>query len=500
MKLEPIFLLSCAITILPATSRFVNPSDAKRIERVEAGLTRDVIRFAGRPPQTMSLRERMEHYRVNGLSIAVIDKGEVAWTKTYGVADASSLETLTPETLFQTASMGKLITAVAALQLVKAGKITLDEDVNDKLVSWKVPSNAFTAQQKVTLRRLLNHSAGFANDEGFAGYPPGHPVPTLGQLVRHQPPTSGKPVEIDLVPGSVMRYSGFGYLVVQQLIEDVTGRRFQDYVEQEIFRKLQMPLSTYRFSPDQELGRLVARGHEGNGTIDPSKKYHVYPEAAAAGFWSTPIELARLLIQLQRELKGESTQLLNQALMQTMLSPQFDSNPRGIGVVLQGASRAEGFGHSGANAGYQSVLYATTATGQGAVVMTNSDEGIELVMEVVRSIANEYKWPFLQTRLTQTLPDSARKQYVGLFHSEVGLSERIRENKRGLSLQFMEPGQKKWSSPRYLHWLGGQRFIIEQAPDDLLFTFQLDNQGRTQGILFEKYAGTKYRFERGTKN
>ena len=261
-----------------------------------------------------------------------------------------------------------------------------------------------------------------------------------------------------------------------------------------------MSLSTYRFMPDQELGRLVARGHEGNGRIDPARKYKVYPEAAAAGFWSTPGELARLLIQLQRELKGESTLLLNQALMQTMLSPQFDSNPRGVGVLLQGASQVEGFSHSGANAGYQSVLYATTATGQGAVVMTNSDEGIELAMEVVRSIANEYEWPFLQTRLTETLPDSARSHYGGLYVSKAGMSLRIGENKRGLTLQFMEASQKKWSSSLQLYRLKGQGYIIEQAPDDLLFTFELDGQRKAQGILFEKYGGTKYQFKRDAKN
>lgn len=472
------------------------PSNAERIQRVEAGLTQEVIRTAGSSSKVWLLQERMKHYRVNGVSVAVIDQGKVVWTKAYGTADASTKELLTSQTLFQTASMGKVVTAIAALQLVKAGKITLDEDVNGKLTSWQVPLNDFTAREKVTLRRLLNHSAGFINDEGFAGYPPSHPIPTLGQLLRHQSPTNGKPVEIGLVPGSAMRYSGFGYLVVQQLIEDLTGQRFQNYVEQEIFRKLQMSQSTYGLSPDQELGRQVARGHYGDGRIDPSKKYHVYPEAAAAGFWSTPGELARLLIQLQQELKGESTLLLNQTLMQTMLNPQFDSNNRGMGVVLQGASRAEGFGHSGANAGYQSVLYATTTTGQGAIVMTNSDEGIELALEVVRSIANEYEWPFLKTQWTQMLSDSARKQYIGQFQSEVGLSYRISEDKDGLRLQFMEGLQKKWSSPLYLYQLEGQRFIAKEAPDDLLFTFELDKQGKVQGILFEKYAGTKYHFEK----
>jgi len=471
------------------------------MERVEAGLTAARICRLGEPPQTSSLQERMKHYRVNGLSIAVIDQGKIAWTRAYGVADASTREPLTTETLFQTASIGKVVTAVAALQLVKAGKLKLDEDVNDKLVSWKVPVNEFTARENVTLRRLLNHSAGFTRDEGFAGYPPGQAVPTLGQILRHQPPANGQPVGIGQVPGSAMHYSGFGYLVVQQLIEDVTGQRFQEYVEQAIFRKLPMPLSTYRFMPDQELGRPVARGHEGNGRVDPTRKYQLYPEAAAAGFWSTPAELARLLIQLQRELSGESTLLLNQALVQTMLSPQFDGNNRGIGVVLQGASQVEGFGHSGANAGYQSVLYATTATGQGAVVMTNSDDGIALAMEVIRSIANEYRWPFLQTRLVQTLPDSARSRFVGLFASKAGMSFRIGESGRELTLQFKEAGQPKWSPSLPLHPVedqpaDGQRFIIEQAPDDLRFTFWFDNQTRAQRIRFEKYGGTTYEFSR----
>lgn len=498
----PVSLISSAFTIkqqrsfAAQTSQFVVNTHQERIERVENGLTGVAILPEGKKNKTMNLLERMKYYKVNGMSIAVIDKSEIAWSKAYGVIDVSTKEPVTSQTLFQTASIGKVITALAALQLVKAGKITLDEDVNLWLTSWKVPENQYTEKEKVTLRRLLNHSAGFVNDEGFAGYAPTDSVPTLKQILNHQAPTKGKEVLIGRIPGPAMQYSGFGYLVIQQLVEDLSGTPFQTYVEKEIFSKLDLPLSTYNFYPDQTLGLKVARGHDEDGKIDKLKKYHIYPEAGAAGFWSTASELAKILIQMQQEENGQSDLILNQSLMHQMLSPQFESNNRGLGVALMGRKQTEGFAHAGSNAGYQCIMYATTATGQGAVVLTNSDEGINLAMEVIRSIANEYQWPFLQTQYVKDIPLESQKQYLGKFRSKEGLSFIIGESKKGLTLQMLEPGQAKPRPAVNLYWLAQQSFVIKEAPEDLLLSFTLDSTKQAKSILLEKYAGAKMILEK----
>ena len=156
-------------------------ADVDSVQRVENGL-RAPIAIKGQPTATMSIAERLKFYRVPGVSVAVINRGKVDWARGYGRTSADGGTPVTTETLFQAASISKHVAAMVALHLVDEGKLALDEDVNLRLRSWKVPENEFTKTEKVTLRRLLNHSAGLTV-HGFPGYEAGSPVPTLVQVL-----------------------------------------------------------------------------------------------------------------------------------------------------------------------------------------------------------------------------------------------------------------------------------------------------------------------------
>ena len=461
-----------------------------KISSVENGLTEDVITSASSSIKKMNINERMKHYHVNGLSIAVVDSGRLQWAKAYGITDAVSREAVTTETLFQTASIGKMITALAALHLVKEGKISLDEDVNQKLTSWKVPESKYTKKEKVTLRRLLNHSGGFTDYYGFAGYRPNDSVPSLLQVLQAQPPANNsKALVVKYVPGKETHYSGGGYLIIQQLIEDITGTSFPEYVEREIFQKLDLKSSTYYFHPDQVDVYRVARGHYDDGRIDSSRKYNIYPEQAAAGFWSTPSDLARIMVEIQEEYNGRSEKILNRELTQAMISNQLESSHRGLGVVLMGAKDVSGFWHSGQNTGYNSLLYATIKSGQGVVIMLNSDGGIELAQEIARSIANEYKWPFMQTRSSKADDLDSLKAHVGRYRSKEGLVIKVGQNKDGLIIQYKDPGHLKFSPSTQLYHLEGGGFIIKEVPD--LLHFEFASVAGKKAMILHKNAGVK---------
>ncbi len=122
-----------------------------RIARVEEGLLPPIV-IAGREPTTYSLQERMEHYSVPGVSVAVIDDYQVVWAKGYGVADVETGAPVTTETLFQAASISKPVAAVGMLKLVEDGRLTLDDNVNSWLTEWPLPENELTAEESVTLR------------------------------------------------------------------------------------------------------------------------------------------------------------------------------------------------------------------------------------------------------------------------------------------------------------------------------------------------------------
>ncbi len=176
----PVALILCAATQPGSSSDQVSSELAARIQRVENGIPPIPISDAG-PPLQLNLEQLMQTYKVPGLSVAVIDNFKIAWAKGYGVTEPGSHNPITIHTLFQAGSISKPVAATGALSLVQQGKLSLDENVNDELKSWQVPDNEFTKDQKVTLRRILSHSAGLTV-HGFPGYAVGAPIPTLIQI------------------------------------------------------------------------------------------------------------------------------------------------------------------------------------------------------------------------------------------------------------------------------------------------------------------------------
>ncbi len=330
--------------------------------------------------------EGMEKYHVPGVSVAVIEHGEISWAQGYGVMEAGSSKPVTVDTMFQAASISKPVASMATLRLVQRGKLSLDTNVNEYLKSWKVPDNEFTTEQKVTLRRIMSHSAGLTI-HGFPGYETGAPLPTVPQILDGQSPANTKPVRVETVPGTKFNYSGGGITIMQLLICDVTGKAFPDFMREMVLGPLHMTHSTYQQPLPDSLAPNAATAHNREG--QPLKgKWHVYPEMAAAGLWTTPSDLARFAIAIQK------AELLSQDMTNQMLTRQIADV--GIGIMLQGTGDNEYFHHGGDNAGFHAMLLASIKGGYGAVIMTNSDGGVKLWHEVMNTIAAEYAWPDLK--------------------------------------------------------------------------------------------------------
>lgn len=359
-------------------------SNATRIAQVEQGLRHAVI-VDGAAPATMNLQARMRHHHVPGVSIAVIENYQLAWARGYGVMQAGAAQAVTTSTLFQAASISKPVAALAALNLVEQGKLQLDEPVNHKLKSWRLPENDFTRATPVTLRQLLSHSAG-TTVHGFGGYPQGDAVPTLVQVLDGAPPANSDAVRVDTVPGKTWRYSGGGTSVAQQLMQDVTQESFTALMQRLVLAPLAMTHSTFAQPLPAEKASTAAHGHKPDGSVIKGG-WHVHPEQAAAGLWTTPSDLAQFALALMQDTAGASAMLTRQP----GLSAQ--GGRMGLGVFLEGHGRAMRFSHGGSNAGYKCYLIAFPQTGQGAVVMTNGDGGGALLREINRAIAAEYAWP-----------------------------------------------------------------------------------------------------------
>ena len=369
----------------PQTVWLAGADQAERVRRVEDALP--LIEIEGDAPLQLTLRRLMEVYRIPGLSIAVFERHALVWAKAYGVKQAGAADPVTPDTLFQAASISKPVTALAALHFVEKGRWTLDENINDRLISWKVPENEFTRVEKVTLRRLLSHTAG-TTVHGFEGYKVTQSLPTLVQVLDGAPPANSPAVRVDLTPGTRERYSGGGTTIVQLMMVDQLRKPFPEIMRDTVLEPLGLAHSSYEQPLPAARAAMAATGTRCDGTsIDG--RWHVYPEMAPAGLWTTPSDLARVAIEVSLASAGRSSRVLSRAMTKQMLTEQ---KPRvGLGWALGPAPGQ--FRHNGANEGFRAYLTAFADTGSGVAIMVNSDNGSRLFDLIAGSVAKEYGWP-----------------------------------------------------------------------------------------------------------
>lgn len=376
------------------------------------------VTVRGEKTNAKTLQARMAELHVPGVSVAVIRDGKIAWAHGFGVTKIGG-PPVTADTLFQAASISKPVTAFGVMRLVQDKKLDLDVDVNQYLRTWKVPVNDYTRQRAVTLRELLTHSAG-VTVHGFAGYEAGATLPSLTQILDGAPPANNPPIRVDTPPGKTFRYSSGGYEIAQQVITDVTGIGFTDFMQQFVLRPLKMTHSTYQQPLDTGLMSHVAIPYRADGT--PVKDGpHVYPEQAAAGLWTTPSDLARFAMGVQDAWSGKSNSVLSLTAAHIMLRPEIRS--QSIGLDTGGTVPHLYFAHGGANEGYRCELLVYEAgDGQGLVVMTNGDQGGEITQEIVRTVAHDNGWPdFSPAERTQVAIDpSLFDRYVGAYRLPAG--------------------------------------------------------------------------------
>jgi CubicO group peptidase (beta-lactamase class C family) len=388
-----------------------SPADAARLARVEASLPGLEVGGAAQP---MDVAAWMALLDVPGLSVAVFDDFKVVWAKAYGVKAAGEPGRVALDTLFQAGSISKPVTAIAALQQVERGTFTLDADINTVLRSWKVPGNDLTVREKVTLRRLLSHRAGLTV-HGFPGYAVTDAVPSIVQVLDGAPPANTAAVRVDLVPGTTFRYSGGGTTIVQLALQDRLGQPFPRIMEDAVIRPLGLRHSTFEQPLPATRAAQAATGHLASGR-QVAGRWHVYPEMAAAGLWTTPSDLAAIAIEVAQARRGRSTRLLRQASVAEMLTPASrdgtDDDTPGLGFFVDRSGRTDRFGHNGADAGFQTILVAFAATGRGAVAMANSDSGRAAARPLIDAIAREYAWPGYSPWMAgvPTLLTAARKR------------------------------------------------------------------------------------------
>ena len=490
-QLRNIFLIIMILGISPCNSQLqkdrvgFTPGSQKqyaenieqRIERVVNGL----LPNASNINEKASLIERISLYKTPGVSIAVVNDYEIEWSRGFGVCEWEKPEPITDTTLFQAASISKPMFALGIMRLVQEGRLDLDEDVNNYLKSWKVPANG-SWQPKVILRQIFSHSAGLTV-HGFPGYLRSDEIPTLVQILNGSDPSNTQPIFVDIIPGLQKRYAGGGTTVAQQLIIDVMGKPFPEIMQNLVLNPLKMEHSTYEQPLPKDWEEFAATAHTRRNQAVKGK-WHVYPEMAAAGLWTTPSDLARAGIEVQRAVMGKST-FISQDIVNQMLTLQTDDNI-GIGFFLDGEGDTVRFSHGGGNQGFKSLLTMYKNIGKGAVIMINSNQGQPIILEIERAIAQEYGWPDYFPK-EKASPDPAQNKlqgYVGEYitKSNFQFVVTIEDDTLFLKPTGQPPIKLILGSGNYLIQFSLKVFNPKVFTDTILFSLEaLDAK-----VLFEK--------------
>jgi CubicO group peptidase (beta-lactamase class C family) len=482
--LRPLALALCTLAIGVANAATPEDDTEARIARVLAGL-RPPVSFVG--DATWTLQERMKHYGVPGLTVTVIDRNGLAWTRVYGLADRELGLPVRPDTLFQAASVSKPVAAFGALTLVRDGKLSLDEPVNARLKSWRIPENDWTRQVPVTLAHLLSHTGGLTV-HGFMGYAADAALPDVRAVLDGSPPANSAAVRVDQAPGQAFRYSGGGYTVAQLLMGEAAGQPFAPLMQQRVLGPLGMADSSFAQPlPAAQLARAAAGVRPDGSAV--AGRHHRYPELAAAGLWSTSQDLARFAIGVQQALAGRS-KLMSAALARDMLTGRAGGD-YGLGLGLPQVDGEAYFAHGGWNEGFCASLMASQRSGQGAAIMINANQPA-LMDELRRAIAHEYGWPGFKTLVPVPATAEALEQAPGRYR--LNAEQVLMVTRRGERLFIGAVGEEARelvpvAGGRYFERGQEQGRAFEPGPDGRLALSLAQPQGPAQ--LLPRLADTQ---------
>lgn len=345
-----------------------------------------------------SIWQQMRDRNVPGVAVAAVANNRIAWSCGYGHLKQGEPHAVHPESLFQAASISKVIDALGILRAERMRLLDIDDDITNRLTSW-TPSYARGVRGAVTIRQLLSHSGGI-NVGGFGGYPVGMTLPSLLQVLNGtQPPANSDRVRVTTTPGGAAEYSGGGFEILHQLLIDVVGGGFERWMQGNLLSRLGMDDTTFAINLPRAQFRdnNVAAGHDRNGNPINGDRNR-YPESAAAGAYSNVLDLARMIICINSGGTVYGIRSLGQTQIADLLTPHAitaEGVIYGLGVRLNRRNRRAGFGfkyqHGGTNAGFRAAFIGFPNRNTGVAVMTNGNDS-SLRWDVANAVVNAYGW------------------------------------------------------------------------------------------------------------
>ncbi|WP_298754002.1 beta-lactamase family protein [uncultured Psychroserpens sp.] len=348
----------------------------------------------------MSLEARMNYYKVPGLSLSIIENDDIIQSNFYGYRDLNLKFRGNVNTMFQSASTGKSLTATLVMQLVNEGLLDLDTDINQYLKTWRIPENEYNKNEIITLRMLLSHTSGLST-HGFDGYKKTDSLPNIYQILNGKPPANSSKVVSKRKPQTKWEYSGGGYQVIQLIIEDITGKPFVDVVTEKLIKPLKLTNTVWQTQLESKYHLKVSKEyHKGNEMLEGGW-FNLASNGAGGGLWTTPKDLAKFIITLNKSRFKPTAISLSQEQAKEMQTKQTTNKAFGLGLFLDINDEYTAIYHPGGNMGYRTMMYYIPQTKQGIVIMANSDNAWYLIPEIMRAASYVYNWPLYKTEIKE---------------------------------------------------------------------------------------------------
>jgi len=371
-------------------------------------------KYVSNPELRYSLNERMEFWQIPSVSVSAFKDGQQDWQFSYGLSHKSGQQA-SVETRYQVASISKPVTTLIVLRAVEKGLLSLDANVQSLLD----PEFAQRVKSPVTLRQLLSHKAGF-NHTGYMGVESDQDLPQLNTFTRSDS-TLGV-LQQEFIVGE-FHYSNGGYILVQHILEQVYGKPFDVIAEQEVFEPLKLANSSFVQPLSRSDDSPFAHAHR-FGVWEP-KGWHKYTARSAAGLWTTPNDLALLLLAVHRSYTGEDESWLTQKSMHQINYPA--TSFMGLGFFRHHGVKEGYVFHGGINHGFEAHFVLYPERGTGAVVMTNGQRGDQLALEIIRAVSITEGWVDYPLNQTEVLKVDVkdleslvgRYQYDKSFYADI---------------------------------------------------------------------------------
>jgi CubicO group peptidase (beta-lactamase class C family) len=433
---------------------------------------------------TWTLTERMKKYNINGVSIAVIHNYQIDWGRGYGFADVSEKRPVTETTLFQAASISKSLNSLGVLKLVQEKRLDLKSDINKYLVTWKFPYDEKSNNKIITITNLLSHTAGLTIS-GFPGYAKGEVLPSVPQILDGQKPSNSGPVRSTIEPGKSLIYSGGGVTISQMIVMDITKQPYDVYMKENVLDPLGMTSSSFTQPPLPSREKLLATGYRVDGS-EVTGKYHIYPEQAAAGLWTNPVDLCKYIIETQLSYKGESAKVLTPEMTRLRLTRILEDAALGVFVNTRVTGSFAYFNHNGGNEGFCCTAIGCLNAGEGVVIMTNTDSfNSSILEEIANSVATVYKWKdyyLPEKKKVVDMEPSVLNKYTGRYDM-TGRTVTFKMSEKGLSVNVA--GDIYWK----VYFTSDSEFFIKEYRG--FYKFQTDKDNKVTGFIFNGQIAKK---------